>query len=420
MYRHRARPPAQPYTLRSMRRSDPATVFSELAPFWRDASARSERIARRVVSHLRPGGHVLDVGCGTGSVLAHIRAESHRRGKRIGRTVGVDLAEGMAERAARRAAAVRPVVGDARTLPFIDQYFDVVVATDVMQFLADPARAVRELFRVTMPGGTIVIELAPGRVQGLRRRELLDLPRWSLLRRYVEMRRTYAIAEIRNVLTQMGCVVREVASRSRRDHTQGLLLSRLVRGGEVSVATSPRVIVARLPGPRRGRMPIRVENLSRWTPARVASVLEGLPQAPGYEVLVKPLRWRTRPHVQVLRVRSKTDHHSGPAAVHSVQRRRSISREAHPQGTALALPLVLAAAALRTAGRADPVPVPARVLPLVSARDPQPAQRSRDGVRPVRAAAARPRTRRLREQRPRPQGLQLRKAAHRHPDAYRS
>jgi hypothetical protein len=45
-------------------------------------------------------------------------------------------------------------------------------------------------------------------------------------------------------------------------------------------------------------MPIRVDGLARWTPARVASVLEGLPRAAGYEVVVKPLRWRKRPHVQ--------------------------------------------------------------------------------------------------------------------------
>jgi SAM-dependent methyltransferase len=187
-------------------------------------------------------------------------------------------------------------VGDALALPFIDQYFDVVVATDVMQFVADPAHAVRELFRVTLPGGTVVIELAPGRIRGLRRRELLALPRWNLLRRYVEMRRSYAVAEIRRTLAGLGCVVREVAVRRHRDAMQETLLARL--GGRSAVATSPRIIVARLPGPRRGRMPTRVENLARWTPSRVASVLEGLPRAPGYEVVVKPLRWRKRPHVQ--------------------------------------------------------------------------------------------------------------------------
>jgi ubiquinone/menaquinone biosynthesis C-methylase UbiE len=299
-----------------MRLPDPATVFSEVAPFWRDAPARSGRIARRVVGHLRSGGNVLDVGCGTGSVLAHVRAEARLRGRRVGRTVGVDLAEGMAARAGRR-SAVRPVVGDAMALPFIDQYFDVVIAADVMQFVADPARTVRELFRVTMPGGTIVIELAPGRVAGLRRAELLELPRWSLLRRYVEMRRTYAGAETRRALESLGCVVREVPTRRHGRYTEGSLLTRLGRAssseadlraarrlrqtnGDGPAPAAPTIIVARLPGPRRGRMRISVEDLARWTPARVASVLHGLPAAVGYDVVVKPLRWRKRPHVQAL------------------------------------------------------------------------------------------------------------------------
>jgi ubiquinone/menaquinone biosynthesis C-methylase UbiE len=294
-----------------MRLPDPATVFSQVAPLWRDAPARSERIARRVVGHLRSGGNVLDVGCGTGSVLAHVRAEARWRGKRVGRTVGVDLAEGMAARASRR-SAVRPVVGDAMALPFIDQYFDVVIAADVMQFVPDPAHAVRELFRVTMPGGTIVIELAPGRVVGLRRAELLALPRWSLLRRYIEMRRTYAGAETQRTLESLGCVVRELPTRSRSAHAEGQLLVRLGRASASAAdqraarmlreangnGSAPTIIVARLPGPRRGGMRIRVEDLARWTPARVASVLHGLPAAVGYDVVVKPLRWRKRPHVQ--------------------------------------------------------------------------------------------------------------------------
>ena len=66
-----------------------------------------------------------------------------------------------------------------------------------------------------------------------------------------------------------------------------------------SVQGPPRsmVLVARVPGPRSGRMPIRVEGVPGWTPARVERVLSGLPMATGYEVVIKPLRYRTRPHV---------------------------------------------------------------------------------------------------------------------------
>ena len=44
-------------------------------------------------------------------------------------------------------------------------------------------------------------------------------------------------------------------------------------------------------------MPIRVRDLPGWTPARVERVLSGLPMATGYEVVLKPLRYRKAPHV---------------------------------------------------------------------------------------------------------------------------
>lgn len=253
-------------------------------------------MARRVVRHLRGGGNVLDVGCGTGALCGAIRVAGREAGKRIGLTVGVDVAEGMAARADRR-SGVRAAVGDVLSLPLIDQYFDVVVATGVMQYVEDPDRAVRELYRVAMPGGTIVIELAsPSIVRGIGRADVRSLPRWSLLRRYTEMRRSYGPAAIRRSLAELGCAVREVRSPRFRDR----LLERLLGPAAVVSSSASLVFVARVPGPRRGGMRIRVEGLPRWTPARVERLLEGLPVARGYEVVVKPLHWRKRPHVAAL------------------------------------------------------------------------------------------------------------------------
>lgn len=288
-------------------------VFSELAPLWRDDRDRAGRIARRVVRNLRSGGSVLDVGCGTGYVLGRIRAEARARGRRIGRTVGMDLADGMIDRARLR-RGLRTVVGDAASLPFVDQSFDVVVATDVVRFVSDPERFVRELFRVAMPGGTIVLELVATGSGGRPRAK--GLPPESLLRRFVDLRRSYGVADVRNKLDELGCEVTEWLGRSRPiDHDPAFLASvgrfsgtpedllaarRLTDRSRRGQSSSPRsvVLVARVPGPRSGRMPISVRDLPGWSPARVQRLLSGLPQASGYEVVVKPLRYRTRPHVQ--------------------------------------------------------------------------------------------------------------------------
>ncbi len=293
--------------------TDASEVFSDLAPLWRDDRDRAGRIARRVVRNLRSGGHVLDVGCGTGHVLSRIRAEANARGRKIGRTVGVDVADGMIERARSR-RGVRAVVGDALSLPFIDQYFDVVVATDVVRFVADPEKFIRELFRVTLPGGTLVLELVAA--QNGTRPRAKGLPRESLLRQFLDLRRSYGVADVRNTLDELGCEVTEWLGRSRPiDHDPSFLArvgrfsgtpedlvaaERLTSRRGHAAPTSPRsvVLVARVPGPRSGRMPIRVKDVRGWSAERVQRVLNGLPVAGGYEVEVKALRWRTRPHVQ--------------------------------------------------------------------------------------------------------------------------
>src|SRR4029077_10335191 len=113
---------------------------------------------------------------------------------------------------ARTRRGVRALSGDALALPFIDQAFDVVVATDVVRFVEDPERFVRELFRVTMPGGTIVIELVARR-NGARVRSR-GLPRESLLRQFIELRRSYGVAELRRALDELGCEVQEWLGRS--------------------------------------------------------------------------------------------------------------------------------------------------------------------------------------------------------------
>ncbi len=295
-----------------MRTLSAGDVFSDLAPVWRDDRDRASRIARRVVRNLRSGGNILDVGCGTGFVLSRIRAEARAHGRSVGRTVGIDVAQGMLERARSR-GGIRAVVGDAIHLPVVDQYFDVVVATDVVRFVPDPERFVRELFRATMPGGTIVLELVAASSGGRPRAK--GLPADSLLRQFLDLRRSYGVADVRNTLDELGCEVTEWLGRSRPvDHDpsflarvgrysatpEDLVAAKRLTDGNGKAVSSPRsvVLVARVPGPRTGSMPIRVRDLPRWSPARVERLLEGLPQARGYDVVVKPLRWRKRPHVQ--------------------------------------------------------------------------------------------------------------------------
>jgi len=107
------------------------------------------------------GRRVLDAGCGDG-------AYSLAATERGAIVTGVDLSEDMLalarERSAARGVKVDWRQGDVLALPFPDSSFDLAIAITLLCLVPDPRGAVRELARVLVPGGRLVIG---------------DLHRWS-------------------------------------------------------------------------------------------------------------------------------------------------------------------------------------------------------------------------------------------------
>ena len=97
---------------------------------------------------------MLDAGCGTGGLLARLRAERPDL-----RTVGVEWAEPASRRAAAKSGA--PVVrGSVNALPFADACFDAAIAADLLCHGAvDPTPALAELRRVLRPGGRLLVNM---------------------------------------------------------------------------------------------------------------------------------------------------------------------------------------------------------------------------------------------------------------------
>jgi ubiquinone/menaquinone biosynthesis C-methylase UbiE len=119
-----------------------------------------------------PGETVADVGCGNGTYLAELA----RRGF-AGRVLGVDMSLGMlaAARArlravidsadgagrprAHRLAGIELVAADATALPLRDRAVDLTLALHMLYHVPDPSQVLRELRRITRPGGRVVIVL---------------------------------------------------------------------------------------------------------------------------------------------------------------------------------------------------------------------------------------------------------------------
>lgn len=109
---------------------------------------------------LRPGMHVLDAGCGSGSFLAEIAEQVGS----AGRIHALDLDPDNVEIAARRGGAlpcpVTASVGDVTRLPWPDHAFDAVWCANTLQYVDDVAypRALAELRRVVRPGGMLALK----------------------------------------------------------------------------------------------------------------------------------------------------------------------------------------------------------------------------------------------------------------------
>ncbi|MBF6427480.1 class I SAM-dependent methyltransferase [Nocardia cyriacigeorgica] len=94
-----------------------------------------------------------DIGCGDGRFLAHLAKHGHR-----GRLVGLDNSTAMVT-AAEALPGVEGVLGDAEALPFADDEFDAVTARHMLYHVLDPDQALRELLRITRPGGRVAVSV---------------------------------------------------------------------------------------------------------------------------------------------------------------------------------------------------------------------------------------------------------------------
>ncbi len=125
--------------------------------------AASQEMSRRsaethadfMITHLKPGMRLLDVGCGTGSITVGFAGYVDP-----GEVIGIDSGEVEIKTAVENAeklglSNVRFQVSDLTTLPFDDDEFDAVFAGSAIEFIPDATAAIDQIARVLRSGGVV-------------------------------------------------------------------------------------------------------------------------------------------------------------------------------------------------------------------------------------------------------------------------
>jgi 2-polyprenyl-3-methyl-5-hydroxy-6-metoxy-1,4-benzoquinol methylase len=138
---------------------------SQLADTWEDRYRTGQfslrlQIVSKILPEQQDGKKWLDAGCGTGTISRWLARE---RGASV---IALDASERMLAHAAK-ISGVEYILGDVTCSGLPDGSFDGILCSSVLEYLPDPAVALREFRRLIRPGGIILLSV-PNAAQSVR------------------------------------------------------------------------------------------------------------------------------------------------------------------------------------------------------------------------------------------------------------
>ncbi len=100
--------------------------------------------------------YLLDVGCGTGNFLTPVIAQLNSKGLAIGMDISIGVMNKAIQQLESAKGKVKFTRGDAESIPFRDESFDVVMANFMLYHVPDIPKAIGEMSRVLRKGGTFL------------------------------------------------------------------------------------------------------------------------------------------------------------------------------------------------------------------------------------------------------------------------
>jgi ubiquinone/menaquinone biosynthesis C-methylase UbiE len=100
---------------------------------------------------------IIDVGCGDGILLKEIEQNCQIKNNSL-LLIGMDISELRLRRTIKRTSA-KVCNADAENLPFRGQQFDLTICGEVIEHVPNPENVIKELSRITRPGGKLLISI---------------------------------------------------------------------------------------------------------------------------------------------------------------------------------------------------------------------------------------------------------------------